>query len=245
MFRLGKQISGSERVGLWAAGLYAFFSPTQIFFAQSLWSECFYGGLLLVAFWLFNRLQTLTEKFQNSLKWPFRSGLWSVFVSSLEGCDLHAAHLRGCDAVEPLSSGRDLETGRCIAAGRSPGGHTLQRVHFNKFDHQIISDRTMGQMMWLGNNDFAPVTFDWEMVRCLDTSLNSTPTLVASPVVLVKTPWIERTVRLKWQGVDTKPPRRIYPSHAAGAQLLNPHSFLTRHLRWGYWRGFLKLWMKS
>ena len=25
----------------------------------------------------------------------------------------------------------------------------------------MISDRTLGQMMWLGNNDFEPIAFDW------------------------------------------------------------------------------------
>ena len=31
----------------------------------------------------------------------------------------------------------------------------------SKFGTFMVSDRTLGQMMWLGNNDFKPVTFDW------------------------------------------------------------------------------------
>ena len=54
MFNLGRRIGGNDKVGLWAAALYAL-SPTQIFFTQSLWSECLYGGLLLSALWLFDR----------------------------------------------------------------------------------------------------------------------------------------------------------------------------------------------
>ena len=27
----------------------------------------------------------------------------------------------------------------------------------SKFEHTIVSDRTLGQMMWLGNNDFKPM----------------------------------------------------------------------------------------
>ena len=30
-----------------------------------------------------------------------------------------------------------------------------------KMDAMVISDRTLGQMMWLGNNTFDPITFDY------------------------------------------------------------------------------------
>jgi hypothetical protein len=274
MYKLGKRFGKTERSGLIAAGLYAL-SPTQIFFAMSLWSECLYGGLLLLAIGLFDRLRA--------------SG-----STSLLNTDPSEENLAALENVQPKEAKEKasiiavklgLIVGVCVLfrgvatymlpiflvalvwkrlrdmSAWKQGvflliGTTLMVAPYSiyiskKYDHRIISDRTMGQMMWLGNNDFNPVTFDWGNGQ-LSRYEFKTHTKIGRKACGSKSDAMGREDcqtenGITWIKSNSEEFVRRMPLRAA--QLLNPHSFLTRHLRWGYWRGlpqpfdeFLILW---
>lgn len=103
----------------------------------------------------------------------------------------------------------------------------------------MITDATAGHVLFLGNNDFPPLTFDYGIgmltqpvfERYLATGRQSCDR-TAPPV---QSSSCEVREALGWirQHPDTflaRVPVRV-------AQMLNPHSFLTRHVRWGYWPG--------
>ena len=109
----------------------------------------------------------------------------------------------------------------------------------NKFDHRIISDRTMGQMMWLGNNDFAPVTFDWGNGQLSRYEFKQHTDIGRKPCGSRKDAMDREDCQTEngKEWIRNHPEEFIRRMPLRVAQLLNPHSFLTRHLRWGYWRG--------
>ena len=243
MFRLGKQLSGSERVGLWAAGLYAL-SPTQIFFAQSLWSECFYGGLLLVAFWLFNRLQRLSDNAKQQLKTAAQIGALVGLCVLFRGVATYMLPIFMVAIV--WGRLRQLEAWKQAAAlliGAVLVVAPYSLYISSKFDRRIISDRTMGQMMWLGNNDFAPVTFDWGNGQLSRYDFKQHTDIGREPCGSRRDA-MEREDCQTENGAEwirNNPEEFVRRMPLRVAQLLNPHSFLTRHLRWGYWRGLPQL----
>ena len=98
-----------------------------------------------------------------------------------------------------------------------------------------MSDRTLGQMMWLGNNDFDPITFDYGSGKLSRRAFKRTTATGRKPCADRKEAiardqcqteagkeWIKEH---KWEFAKRMPVRV--------AQLVNPHSLLTRHLRWG------------
>ncbi|MEC8381623.1 MAG: glycosyltransferase family 39 protein [Myxococcota bacterium] len=239
MFRVGKQISGDERVGLWAAGLYAL-SPTQIFFAQSLWSECFYGGFLLLAFWLFNRLLELDEDVKKQLKLAFQIGALVGVCVLFRGVATYMLPIFVVAVV--WGKYRKIESWK--QAGILLLGTILVVTPYsvyisNKFNHRIVSDRTMGQMMWLGNNDFDPVTFDWGNGQLSRYEFKQHTDVGRKPCGSRKDAMDREDCQTEngKEWIRNNPEAFVRRMPLRVAQLLNPHSFLTRHLRWGYWRG--------
>lgn len=110
----------------------------------------------------------------------------------------------------------------------------------------MITDATAGHVLFLGNNEFQPITFDYGLgpltqpvfERYLATGRQSCdrtapPVLSSSCEVREALQWIRHNPG----EFVSRVPMRL-------AQLLNPHSFLTRHLRWGYWPG-IPWWAKE
>ena len=97
----------------------------------------------------------------------------------------------------------------------------------------VLSDATLGRMMWLGNNTFPPISYDFGNgiplapryqfpARPYRPSCDST----LSPVALND---CEVENGLAW--IRSHPAEFLSRVPYRAAQLLNPNSFLTRHLR--------------
>ncbi|MCA9571174.1 MAG: hypothetical protein KC656_25215, partial [Myxococcales bacterium] len=103
----------------------------------------------------------------------------------------------------------------------------------------VISDATLGHVMALGNDDFEPVTFDYGNGQLTGRVYGATLMRGRAdcprrggPVAHDRCE-VQRSLR--WIGRHpgtflARVPERL-------AQLLNPHSFLTRQLRWHAWHG--------
>ncbi len=109
----------------------------------------------------------------------------------------------------------------------------------------VVSDATLGHVAYLGNNDFDPVTFDYGIGQLTGTVYGRTLRRgrsecpgKASPVAhdRCKVDGAVAWVREHPGEFVARVPMRL-------AQLANPHSFLTRHVRWGLWP--MPTWLKE
>ena len=229
-------LSKDHKRGMWVVALYML-SPTQIFFAQSFWSETIYGFLLVLLVWLFHT-----------------KSHWA-WIGLGFGC---AILTRGSALfLLPL----------CVYffwREKRPFGGIVLIVFLmiapysfyasNKFERFIVVDRTFGRMMWLGNNDFPPMTFDWgngvlssqAFARYREKDVYHCPQKPKKTTIDMKNRWsMELQDCLTETGVGwlaENPKELVLRVPLRMAQLFNPHSFLTRHLRSGKWRG-LSVWM--
>jgi 4-amino-4-deoxy-L-arabinose transferase-like glycosyltransferase len=114
-----------------------------------------------------------------------------------------------------------------------------------KYGGFMVTDATVGHVLYLGNNDFPPLTFDYGNGMLTQPLFGKYLALGRKPCRRDVPPVLSSKCEVQAAGdwvlhhPDTflaRVPLRI-------AQLLNPNSFLTRHVRWGYWTGlpwFLK-----
>lgn len=241
IYRLAFRFSGDKRVAKWALLFYAF-SPTQIFFAQSLWSECIYGGLLLVALDFFHRAYHQEESstgffvYKDSIVTGILVGICVLFRGV-------ATYMLPIFAFALLwQQWRRLFVYKqaimlMLSAILVVAPYSLYAS--KKFDGFMISDRTLGQMMWLGNNDFAPITFDWGNGQLSNFAYQRHIAIGREPCAGRNKP-VERDVCQTQEGVawiKTHPQAFLERIPVRIAQMFNPHSFITRHIRWGNWLG--------
>ena len=132
----------------------------MIFFSISLWSEVLYGTLLLGLLLISDRSREFVKLLPRMVVGAALVGFLRLCRAFLRCGHLYVAHFCLCFVVAAVR--------RCSC--RTGGHHDFwcgayRGPHSNyiseKFDSRIISDWTLGQMMWLGNNDFTPVTFDY------------------------------------------------------------------------------------
>lgn len=227
-----------ERAARWSAWIYAL-NPTMIFYTTSTWSETLYSGLLLGGVhalgwargggarrgWLPGILVGACVLFRGVATYMlpvFLVGLlWERWRSAVAWRGVVACGLAAVLTVAPYSL-----------------------YISNKYGEFIVADRTLGQMMWLGNNDFPPLTFDYGngalSVRAYErVTSNGREMCERSGNPVVKDD-CESAAGIAW--IKSHPDEFVARIPVRVAQLLNPHSFLTRHLRWGRWRG-LPDWM--
>jgi 4-amino-4-deoxy-L-arabinose transferase-like glycosyltransferase len=104
----------------------------------------------------------------------------------------------------------------------------------------MVVDATVGHVLFLGNNDFPPLTFDYGngmlTQPLFGKYLRAGRRPCARDVPPVKSSKCEVDATVAW--AKANPGRFIERIPARLAQLFNPNSFLTRHVRWGYWTGF-------
>jgi hypothetical protein len=230
----------TRRTARIAAWMYAL-SPHMAFFAISLWSEVLYGTLLLAL------LLTL-DKARDALR-DGASG-WlkgAALVGFMGGC---CVLFRGVATyMLPLFAftflwGRFRQASAykqvammslCAVLTVAPYSAHISK----KFDAVIISDRTLGQMMWLGDNDFSPITFDYGngylSKRAFGRQSAKGRKQCAARKSVIRRDTCNTENGKEWmlahpQEFFSRMPVRV-------AQMLNPHSLMTRHLRWGNWRG--------
>jgi 4-amino-4-deoxy-L-arabinose transferase-like glycosyltransferase len=221
------------RAGRIAAWIYAV-NPVMVFYTSSIWSETVYSALLLGALL--------------SVRWA-RAGGWAraLVPGALVGlCVLFRGVATYSLPIFVLALLWERWRVRAawggaaacvVAAVLTVAPYSLWAT--NRFGGFVVSDRTLGQMMWLGNNEFPPMTFDYgngvlreDHYEKLKEAGRPHCPHKDDPVrqddceVAAGKAWIAEHPREFLARV----PVRV-------AQLLNPHSFLTRHLRWGKWAG--------
>jgi len=155
LYALGRRL-GNRRTGRLAAWIQAL-NPTQIFFSQSLWAESIYGSMLVFCLLFF--LQLLDDA--HNRKKAFSLGMLLGAMALLRGLSLYLipVFLICFWRFQPSSRRLWRQLSRIV------GGAALFIVPYSvyaslSFERFVLVDRTMGQMMWLGNNEFEPIGFD-------------------------------------------------------------------------------------
>lgn len=229
------------------AALLLVVNPTHIFYASSLWSEGFYTLLLFGMVYAIGYARGEPPGQDPDPSRPLPSPLRALLPGVLlGGCVLFrgvATYLLPCLAVA-LLWGRWRNRKAWRAAGLGVLASALVVAPYSaqataKFGGIVISDRTLGQMMWLGNNDFAPLTFDFgngplddlEYDRITASGRDHCP-FEADPV---KQDACEVEAGLDW--IRAHPGAFVTRIPLRVSQLVNPHSLLTRNLRTGRWKG--------
>jgi hypothetical protein len=103
----------------------------------------------------------------------------------------------------------------------------------------MVTDATLGHVAYLGDNTFEPLTFDYGNGML-------TGTIYARYLRSGRKPCSRRAPPVKSSDCEVERALRWAKNHPYEffsripmrcAQLLNPHTFLSRHIRWGYWPG--------
>lgn len=237
MYRIAERVAdrGAAR---WAAWLYAV-HPTLVYFTGTLWSEVIYAFLLLGA--VLGLLWSRDGRWTRALLPGVLVGLCVLF----RGVATYMAPVFAIAALWPVGEAwpdawrrrwrHAIAVVAAIVLTVAPYSVTASLRHGGL----IISDATLGQMMWLGNNDFAPVTFDYGngmLQSRAYTPLKKTgrPHCAKS---LPAAQWDRCEVRNGVAWIRAHPEAFVRRVPMRLAQLLDPHTFLTRHVRWGKWPG--------
>lgn len=216
-----------------AAWLYAL-NPTFVFYTQSLWSETLYSGLLLAA------LLALRWAREGGAGRGWLPGLLVGFCVLFRGVATYILPI----FVLALMWGRWRSPVAWRGALACVAATVLAVAPYSvyataKFGGPVIADRTLGQMMWLGNNDFPPMTFDVGNGVLSDKAYNRAVASGRRHCAFLKDPIrqddCEVAAGKEWIAAHPAQFAARIPERVS--QLVNPHSFLTRHLRWGRWKG--------
>lgn len=254
IYRLAARTSENPRVPRAAALLYAL-HPTLAFFTGTLWTETFYSTLLIAT--------------SLALLWTREGG---PARGAAVGVGIGAAMLfRGAamfllpifllalfwPEVGPMVSG-------VVEGAKARWRHGLAMVAatflfvapystWASLNHGgfVVTDATIGHVMYLGNNDYPPLTFDYGngiltpqvYARWLRVGRPECPRTELAAVSDKCEVDAARAWAMENPGLFvSRIPMRM-------AQLFNPNTFLTRHLRWGFWPGlpwelkeFLVIW---
>ncbi len=226
---LARRVAG-QRAARVAAFVFAL-HPTLAFFAGRLWTETLYAFLLLAA--------TQALLWSRGGPWP-RALLPGVLVGVcvlLRGVALLALPVFAVAALWPIAGER-------FRAAAAPWGHAAAlaaaavatvapySVHASlRHDGLVVSEATLGRMMWLGNNAFDPITFDW--MRPADRGDARGEPRPRCPRNLGPVAWNACEVRAGAAWIREHPGEFLRRVPLRLAQLFNPNSFVTRHVRKG------------
>ncbi|MFM2163116.1 MAG: Dolichyl-phosphate-mannose-protein mannosyltransferase [Pseudomonadota bacterium] len=234
---------GGPRVAELAVALVAL-HPTLTFFVGTLWTESLYTLLLVlcVLFWV--RLVErptdgravvagatlgVTVLFRGMATWWLPMGLagaawiWGT-GSSTAG---RAAPARIARRLAPYA----LSTALVVA----PWSLSASA----RYGGWVVSDATLGHVAAMGNDTPPPFTFDYgiglltgEQFAATEAQGRSTCPVRQGPLAYDA---CERARAVRW--ASTHPGAFLARVPVRWAQMLNPHSFLTRHVLWGFWPG--------
>lgn len=232
----------ARRAGLLAAALYAL-SPTQIFFATRVWSEVVYTAALLGGLLLLNAARDGLDHGRPARRTVDRAALAGALIgvcvlfrgiaTYMVPVMVAALLWRAWRAPRVWLHALVLVVG----VGAAVGPYSLYATR--RFDALVISDRTLGQMMWLGNNEFPPISFDYGNgqlgLGAFDRTTAKGRDHCAPQDDVIGRDTCETAQGIAW--IKGHPKEFLARVPLRLAQLLTPHSLLTRHLRWGLWRG--------
>lgn len=230
----------TRRAAGMAALLYAL-SPSLAFYTISVWSETLYTTALLGALLaLFRARDRLGGSGTAALRSAAAAGALLGVCVLFRGIATYMLPFFATGLLwGRLRQGRAWAQSAALAlcAGLVVAPYSVYASQ--KFDALVVSDRTLGQMMYLGNNGFDPITFDFGngtlSPRALDRHAAAGRPHCAPEDQTIERDDCERAAGAQWI--------RMFPAEFLArvplrvAQMLTPHSLLTRHLRWGHWQG--------
>ncbi len=223
-----------------AALLFAV-SPTHVFYAINLWSETFYvTGLLGALLLLFRARDRLERGTRAALIAALQAGVVVGLCALFRGIATYALPVYAVGLLWGRAR-RGLAWGQVVALALAAALTVAPYSVYasKKFGGRVISDLTLGQMMYLGNNDFEPISFDFgngvlspaAFVRHTAGGRDH----CADQEEVVLRDRCETANGFDW--IRAHPETFLQRVPYRLAQLFTPHSMLTRHLRWGRWRG--------
>lgn len=245
IYQITKRVAG-KRTAQVAAWLFAA-NPTLAWFTNTLWIETVYIACLLVA----GLALLVARERPSDWRAAAGSGVALGIAVLFRGIATYLPPLFLLALVWPSDGSlwdRDGWRDRVVAYRRSIAGFLVAMVVVvspwsiyasNRYGGFMVSDATVGHVMFLGNNDFEPLTFDYGngmltqglFARHLRTGRR--PCDRKQPPVQSSRCEVEQAIG--W--AKRNPGEFLGRVPLRLAQNLNPHSFLTRHVRWGYWPG--------
>ncbi|HHO54066.1 MAG TPA: hypothetical protein ENK18_25150 [Deltaproteobacteria bacterium] len=250
LYAIGHLVSGRRTARI--SALLLALNPTIAWFTNTLWIETIYIFFLLAA-GLGILIAQRTSRWMPAL-W---SGVMLGFAVLFRGIATYLPPLYLLAVCWP-EQGNPLDLNDWVSSGRKRWrslaafgvGLVLTVSPWSIYGSQtyggfMVSDATVGHVLFLGNNDFPPLTFDYGngmltqplFARYLKTGRR--PCKRSEPPVQSSKCEVQQALR--W--IQTHPGRFIGRIPMRLAQIFNPNSFLTRHVRWGYLPGlpwFLK-----
>jgi len=237
----------TARLSAWMFALH----PTLVYFTGTMWIETFYIFFLLLA--VLGVLRIPFVGLRGAVSSGISLGLATLYrgvatylppifaVAAMwpdEGFTTPGALLRSFQARWKRGAAIVLAWAVVVAPYSIHGSQ--------KYGGFMITDATMGHVLFLGNNDFPPLTFDYgngmltgplyaDYLRTgrRPCDRNELPVISSKCEVETAVQWIQDNPS---EFID-RIPMRV-------AQLVNPNSFFTRHIRWGYWEG-IPWWFKE
>jgi hypothetical protein len=233
------------RIGRASAWIAAF-HPTMAFFAATLWSESVFSFLIVAS------MASVLRAREGSVRWASLTGFllgltfltrgiavplpWLYLGALLwpETGTWQASWVRLCrPALAMMVATAVTVAPYSIKASVEHGG-------------LILSDATVGQQFFFGNNDFEPLTFDYGNGIYSDFAIHNLRRRgrPQCPRDLGVVAWNRCETRNGLAFIAEDPGLFLQRVPLRWAQLLNPHTFLTRHARWGRFVG-MPWWLKE
>jgi hypothetical protein len=239
-FALGRRVGGM-RAGVFAAWGMAL-HPTLVFFAGTMWTETLYTALLLPT--VLGVLWAREGGPSRAAAVGFGLGLcvlnrgmatWMapIFALALLWPDAAAATVASWRAAF-------AERQRHLAAFAVAWLLTIapySAVASARWGGFLVSDATLGHVIAMGNDDYPPLTFDYQIGQLTGPLFARTEARGRAPCPHDGGPvaydHCEVTRATAWIGAH--PGTFLARVPERWSQLFNPHSFLTRHVLWGFW----------
>jgi hypothetical protein len=242
LFRLADRVGG-RRSARAMAGLFAV-HPTFIFFVGTMWTEIFYTLWLCAAV-----LATLWAR-EGAPRRAVLAGLLLGICVLFRGVATYVGPLCVLGLLAPEAGVVGREAWRAAAwsrrrhAGAFVAAMLLVVLPYSvsasaRWGGLVVSDATLGHVAALGNDVYPPVTFDYAIGQLtgrvygqtLDEGRRDCPRR-DGPLAHDRCE-VRRAAAWVW----ANPVEFLRRVPIRLAQLFNPHSFLTRHVRWNYWPG--------
>jgi 4-amino-4-deoxy-L-arabinose transferase-like glycosyltransferase len=241
MYQLGLRVGQAKRAGRIAAWLYAL-HPTLAYYVGTMWTETFYSTFLilaaLAAVWAREgrARRGLLVGLSIGLTMLYRGAATYLLPIYIVGI-LWPEELRLAVIKETLRSYWRHAALMVVAAVVVVGPYSVHAS--GRHGGFMVTDATLGHVAYLGDNTFEPLTFDYGNGMLTGTIyaryLRSGRKPCSRRVPPVKSSDCEVERALRW--AKNHPYEFFSRIPMRCAQLLNPHTFLSRHVRWGYWPG--------
>lgn len=234
LYALTRRLYG-RRAGRIAAWVFAL-HPTLAFFAGRMWSESLYTFVLIAA--VYTVFWVREGPWFRALLTGFLIGICVLF----RGIATYMAPFFALAVTWPDGSWRQI-TRRwrhavavlvAVFVTVAPYSYQASTTHGGF----ILSDATLGRMAWLGNNDFPPITFDYGNGALRTRSYRGWTRTGRGECdsELSAAEWNACEVSNAVTWIRENPTTFLERIPQRVAQLVNPHSFVTRHIRLGHWK---------